>query len=122
MDHDAQIEAAIADLESQDRRNIAATARRWKVAHEMLSKRFRGETGPNRDATSCARRQLTDVQEQALIKHINYADRNCILLDVLPPHFIHQLQPLDVGILTSLYVLPVTNRSNYLTSVKDSYE
>ena len=102
MDHDARIEAAIADLESQDRQIFAATARRWKVTRETLSKRFRGETGPNRDTTSYARRQLTDVQEQALIKHINYADQNRIPLSVLPPHFMHQLQPLDVGLFSSL--------------------
>lgn len=29
------------------------------------------KTGPNQDATSYARRQLTDIQEQTLIKHIN---------------------------------------------------
>jgi hypothetical protein len=29
MDHDARIQAAITDLESQDRLNITATAKRW---------------------------------------------------------------------------------------------
>ena len=71
MDHNARIEAAIADLESQDRRNIAATAKKWEVARETLSKRFRGETSSNQDANSYARRQLTDVQEKTLIQHIN---------------------------------------------------
>jgi hypothetical protein len=40
MDHNARIEAAIADLKSQDRQNIAATAKMWGVARETLSKRF----------------------------------------------------------------------------------
>jgi AraC-like DNA-binding protein len=71
MDHDTRIQEAIDDLESQDRPNIAATAKRWGVTRETLSKCFQGETGSNRDATSYARRQLTDTQEQTLIKHIN---------------------------------------------------
>ena len=71
MDHNARIEAAIADLESQDRQNIAATTRAWGIARETLSKRFRGRTGSNEDATSYARRQLTDVQEKTLIEYIN---------------------------------------------------
>jgi hypothetical protein len=104
MDHDARIEVAIADLESQDRRNIAAIAGRWKVARETLSafeaKRAQIETLPRTHGDSLQ------------------TYKNKLLL----PHFIHQLQPLDVGILTSLYVLLVTNRSNYLTRVKDSYE
>src|SRR5450432_3366504 len=71
MDHEARIQAAIADLESQDRINYAAVAKKWKVDHSTLSRRHRGETGPNQDATSYARRQLTDAQEKALIRHIN---------------------------------------------------
>lgn len=84
MDHDARIEAAIADLESQDRRNIAATLDDGKSpAKRYLSETLLRTHGDN-----------SDIQEQALIKHINYADRNRIVLAVLPPHFIHQLQPL----------------------------
>ena len=71
MDHNARIEAAIADLESQDRQNIAATAKKWGVARETLSKRFRGETVSNQEANSYARRQLTDTQEKTLIQYIN---------------------------------------------------
>jgi uncharacterized protein YdhG (YjbR/CyaY superfamily) len=71
MAHEARIQAAITDLESQDRRNITATAKKWEVARETLSKRFRGKTGSNQDAISYARRQLTDVQENTLIGYIN---------------------------------------------------
>jgi hypothetical protein len=71
MDHNARIQAAIADLESQDHQNIAATAKKWEVKRETLSKRFRGKTGSNQDATSYARRQLTDTQEKTLIQYIN---------------------------------------------------
>ena len=71
MDHNALIEAAIADLKSQDRQNIAATAKKWGVARETLSKRFQGKTVSNQEANSYARRQLTDTQEKTLIQYIN---------------------------------------------------
>ena len=71
MDHDARIQAAIDDLRSQKRTNIAATAKNWDIARETLSKRFRGETGPNKEATSYSRKQLTDTQEEALITYVN---------------------------------------------------
>src|SRR5258708_1749969 len=71
MDHNARIEAAIADLESQDRQNIAAIAKKWGVARETLSKRFRGKTVSNQEANSYARRQLTETQEKTLIQYIN---------------------------------------------------
>ena len=56
MDHDARIQAAIDDLNSQSRTNFAATARRWKVERTTLAKRYRGKTGTNRDATSYSRK------------------------------------------------------------------
>jgi hypothetical protein len=71
MDRNARIAAAIADLESQDRPNIAATAKKWQVARETLSKRFRGETGTIEDANSNSRQQLTTTQEESLIEYIN---------------------------------------------------
>jgi hypothetical protein len=63
MDHEARIQAATTDLESQDRVNYAAITRKWEIDRSTLSRRHRGETGPHRDATSYARRQLTDTQE-----------------------------------------------------------
>ena len=71
MDHDARIESAIADLESQDHLNVAATAIKWKVVRETLSKRFRGETTSRREATLYTYKKLTDVQEETLIMYIN---------------------------------------------------
>ena len=65
------IEAVIADLRSQIKPNIAATARRWAIPRETLSKRFRGETVLNEDANSYARQQLTNGQEEVLIAYIN---------------------------------------------------
>jgi hypothetical protein len=60
MDHEVRIQAAISDLESQTRRNYASTARKWNIECTTLARRFRGETGPNRDAISYAHKQLTD--------------------------------------------------------------
>ena len=47
IDHNTRIEAAITNLELQDRRNIAVTTKKWGVARETLSNRFQGETGLN---------------------------------------------------------------------------
>jgi AraC-like DNA-binding protein len=71
MDHDARIQAAVTDLESQERPNVASTARKHNVARRTLAHRFKGETGPNREATSYSRKQLTDSQEEALITYVN---------------------------------------------------
>ena len=71
MDHEARIQAAITDLESQERVNYAATAKKWNIDRSTLSRRHRGETGSNQDANSYARRQLTDTQEKTLIQYIN---------------------------------------------------
>ena len=45
MAHNSRIAEAIADLKSQDRPNIAATARKYQLDRTTLSRRFRGETG-----------------------------------------------------------------------------
>ena len=71
MAHNARIAEAITDLESQDRPNIAATARKYGVVRETLSKRFRGKTDTIQNATSYSRKQLTDTQEEVLIAYIN---------------------------------------------------
>ena len=71
MAHNARIAEAIADLKSQDRPNIAATARKYQLARETLSKRFRGETRSIQDANSYVRQQLTQTQEETLIEYVN---------------------------------------------------
>ena len=71
LTHNDRIEAAIADLKSQSRLNIAKTGRKWGIARETLSKRYRGETGTKEEATSNSRKALTDMQEDALIRYIN---------------------------------------------------
>jgi hypothetical protein len=71
MNHNARIEAAIADLESQERVNYAAAARKWGVERTTLAKRYRGETGTIEEATSYSRKKLNSIQEEALIGHVN---------------------------------------------------
>jgi hypothetical protein len=71
MDHNARIKAAIADLESQERINYAATATKWGLKRSTLSRRHRGKTSSRQDANSYTRQQLTDSQEKTLIKYIN---------------------------------------------------
>ena len=71
MDHNARIEAAIADLESQKRVNYSATAKKWNLSRVTLARRHRGETGSKQDANSYTRQNLTDTQEKTLVKYIN---------------------------------------------------
>jgi hypothetical protein len=61
IDRDARIQAAIIDLESQTCINFAATTRKWGIERNTLAKRYRGETGPNRDANSYSRQLLSDI-------------------------------------------------------------
>jgi ActR/RegA family two-component response regulator len=43
MDHEARIQAAIRDLESQEHPNVSTTARKHNVARRTLAHRFKGE-------------------------------------------------------------------------------
>ena len=40
MDHNARIQLALDDLNSQKKPNITATAKKWEIAHKTLSDRF----------------------------------------------------------------------------------
>lgn len=71
MAHNARIAEAIADLESQSRPNIAATAKRFNVARTTLSDRFKGKSTTIEDVNSYVRQQLTQTQEEALIAYVN---------------------------------------------------
>ena len=71
MAHNKRIAAAIADLKSQDCPNIAATARKYDLKRETLSKRFRGEIGTIKDVNSYSRKRLTNTQEEVLIEYVN---------------------------------------------------
>jgi hypothetical protein len=47
MDHDAQIEAAITDLEPEEGRSYTATAKKWNINRSALSQHHRGKTRLN---------------------------------------------------------------------------
>jgi hypothetical protein len=47
MDHDARIQAAITELDSQKRVNYSATTKNWNLERTTLAKRHRGETRLN---------------------------------------------------------------------------
>lgn len=71
MDHNARINSALAELESQININHSATARKWGISRQTLAKRYKGETGTVQEADSYVRQKLTNAQEEVLIAHIN---------------------------------------------------
>ena len=71
LPHNDRIELAIADLESQDRPNYAATAKKWQIDRSTLSRRHRGVTGTKEDQYSYSVKALTDIQESVLVQCIN---------------------------------------------------
>jgi hypothetical protein len=71
MSHEARMEAAMADLDSQERRNYAATARKRNLEPTTLRRRFIGESTSIRVANSEVRQALTSEEEEVLIGHVN---------------------------------------------------
>jgi Tc5 transposase DNA-binding domain len=66
----SRIESALADLESQDSVNYAATARKWQIERTTLARRHKGQSTSRAAANSKYRQRLTNVQEETLLKHI----------------------------------------------------
>jgi hypothetical protein len=78
--HDARIALALAEIGSENKPNYAEYARKYELDRTTLSRRHRGKTVSRKEATSEHRQNLTTLQEQELIHHINHlSDRN------LPP-------------------------------------
>jgi Tc5 transposase DNA-binding domain len=71
MAHNTRIAEAITDLQSQDRPNIAATARRYGIARKTLADRYNGKSTSNQEVNSYVRQQLTTTQEETLIEYVN---------------------------------------------------
>jgi hypothetical protein len=71
------IQAAIADLEAQEAPNYRETSKKYGICHTTLLRRFKGLTVSRKTAISlCGKRNLTDAQEEVLLKQINIlADR-----------------------------------------------
>jgi hypothetical protein len=72
-----RIPEAIADLESQELPNVAATARKYDIERTTLRNRWKGKSTSMEECVSVYRQCLTTSQEQALILVINkLTDRN----------------------------------------------
>lgn len=70
MVNEADIQAAINDLESQEPPNYRATAKKYNIDHTTLMRRHKRKTISNREARSIHQKLLTDAQEEVLLKHI----------------------------------------------------
>ena len=68
MAQNDRIKSAIADLESQERPNISATAQKWKIARTTLSDHYKGKST---SITLDTRRKLSAIQEKTLVTYIN---------------------------------------------------
>jgi hypothetical protein len=65
------IPAAIADLESQERPNVKATAEKYGVERKTLENRWKGKSVSMAEDRSANRQCLTNAQEKALIELID---------------------------------------------------
>ena len=70
MVNNEAIEAAIEDLESQEKPNYAATARSFNVDQNTLARRFKGQSVSISEAHSRSQKLLSNAQEAVLIEHI----------------------------------------------------
>ncbi|KAJ9624496.1 hypothetical protein H2203_005231 [Taxawa tesnikishii (nom. ined.)] len=71
MDLNTRIACALDDLESQERVNYAASARKWNIDRRTLARRHKGETDTIQQANSNVRQKLTNAQEEVLVAHLN---------------------------------------------------
>ncbi|RFU24298.1 hypothetical protein B7463_g12041, partial [Scytalidium lignicola] len=69
--NEALMQKAIADLKSQEQPNFKATAEKYFLERTTLAKRFKGQHGSMKDASSIYKQRLNDIQEQVLIDQIN---------------------------------------------------
>ena len=69
--NEEDMQAALADLATQDDPNYSATALKYKVERTTLARRHKNRTVSNQEATSIYRKKLTDGQEQVLLREIN---------------------------------------------------
>ena len=71
MPDEAAITKALADLANQDPPNYSATAKKYGVDRNTLSRRHKGQTEPTAIAHLNAQGRLTAIQEEALISWID---------------------------------------------------
>jgi Tc5 transposase DNA-binding domain len=67
----AQIDAAMAQLDSQKTLNYAAAARAFGIHPTTLARRYKGKTVSRAEANSTFRQRLNNTQEDTLLRHID---------------------------------------------------
>ena len=72
MSKEAQIELAIAHLNQQIKPNYAAAARKFGFEPTTLRRRHKGITVSRQQASSETHQLLNNVQEDELLRHIDY--------------------------------------------------
>ena len=70
MSNNDRIEAALADLESQEVPNYSTTAKKYGVLRTTLMRRLTGKTVSNYEANTEYRQALNIAQEKVLLGHI----------------------------------------------------
>jgi hypothetical protein len=80
MGYEQHMEAAVALLKAQKIHNFNATARKFKLGHTAVLRRFKGQTMSRAEANSKYRQLLTNAQEEVLITCIN-----CLTNRIIPP-------------------------------------
>ena len=70
MSNNDRIEAALADLESQEVPNYSTTAKKHGVVRTTLMRQFTGKTLSNYEANTEYRQALNIAQEKVLLGHI----------------------------------------------------
>jgi hypothetical protein len=88
-----RIPEAIADLETQERPNIKATAEKYEVKRKTLENRWKGKSVLIKKAVSTYRQCLTNSQEKALIAIINdLTDRNMPLTTAIVKNLAEEIR------------------------------
>jgi hypothetical protein len=98
LSHDARIALALAEIGSENKPNYAEYARKHELVPSTLSRRHRGITTSRKEATSEYRQNLTTLQEQTLVNHINHlSDRNLPLTAQIVQNIVKEMARQDFG-------------------------
>lgn len=71
MPTQAQIDAAIAEIDTQEVKNIAAVADKHNIVRSTLNRHYNGVTKATKASTDSSLKYFTNAQEQVLIEEIN---------------------------------------------------